>query len=118
MTSDELIKLIADNNISVRRIPIETVSCYRLNPGDVDRHAAKGIKFEVFKGKRKQWCKDFKKFVYPETEFIRVFKYPENGGKWMTKIVNDSGSIVRWNIETDNLADTLEQSVKLCLGLD
>ena len=36
-------------------------------------------------------------------------------GKFMVKQVNHNTTMVKWNIKTDNCADSLEESIKLFL---
>jgi len=52
------------------------------------------------------------------TDVIKKFKLSVRcleSGKFMVKQVNHNNTMVKWNIKTDNTADTLEESIKLFL---
>lgn len=59
------------------------------------------------------------KIIRPEgwnRDMVQTKKYPTNGGYWMCQKVDDTGTIVRWDIKMDFLAPTLEESVQLYLN--
>jgi hypothetical protein len=90
-----ILEIIEKYNLSIRKIPnvvCEINDIRHLRPGDEIIETARGIKR----------CKRY--------------KVPKNSGKYMVKEVNNNDSTVMWNSNIDNLADTLEESIKLFLA--
>lgn len=87
----DALSIIKEYGLSVRQIPEMTVSRYEM------RHFKEGD--EIINVKGKDYCLRYRK--------------PLNPGYWMCKQVQTTDSTVNWNIKTDNLAPSLELSVKL-----
>ena len=118
------LQTIIDNGLAIRQIPEKVVNCYgasekRLaqeNSKAVDKVIKTGVSPEKFEKmyKSHRWNEYFK--LLPNGDVTRTFaeitRVPENAGYWMVKQVQDTGSTVRWNIKTDNLAETLELAVQ------
>ena len=85
--------VIEQYNLSIRRIPNKVCEIHDI------RHYQAGD--EIIENNGRKFC--------------RRYKIPKNAGKYMCKQVNDIGSIVRWNLKTDNLSDTLQESINLFL---
>ena len=59
--------------------------------------------------KRVDWFNE----TYPNGKPIRIeVRIPKHAGMFMCKSVFNTDSMVRWNLKTDNLADTLEGSIE------
>jgi hypothetical protein len=48
-------------------------------------------------------------------ELVKEVRIPANAGYWMTQLCKDTSSQMSWNIETCNLAPTLQESVELLM---
>ena len=92
MTSTELLVVIEEYNLSIRRIPEKVVSLYH------PRHHKEGNELVTIDGK----------------EYSKETRIPEHAGWYMVKSIQDTGSIIRWNY-SDNLAPTLHASIELYL---
>jgi hypothetical protein len=95
MDIKEITEIIEKYNLSIRYIPKESRETNEL------RHFKEGDEIVKMYGR----------------EFCTRVKKNENGGKYMVKEVNNNFSGVQWNTKKDNLADTLEDSIKLFLVL-
>lgn len=119
----DILNTIQTFGLSIRQIPNEVTSCYSI------QHHKEGNEivyvtldshwnYEPFKKKHKDSpnyifdddTKTIKRALTKETTI------PKNAGYWMCKQVNNTSSQVSWNIKTDNLAPTLEESVQLFLN--
>lgn len=91
----DIVAMIEKYNLSVRRIPnivSETLDIRHFKDGDEILVSPNGRKF------------------------CRRYKVPANAGKYMVKPVDNNMSTVQWNVKTDNLANTLEESILLFLS--
>lgn len=93
MDIKELTEIIEKYNLSIRYIPKESRETHEI------RHFKEGD--EIIEQYGRKFC-------------TRV-KINKNGGKYMVKEVNDTSSMVQWNTDKNNLADTLEESIQLFL---
>lgn len=92
-------QLIEKHGLSVRQIPFEVFESYEMS------HYREGdeiIEQHFPSGRTRRLC--------------RRKRTPSNAGFWMCKRLRDTGSLVRWNIKTDNLAPTLSESVSLAIA--
>jgi hypothetical protein len=94
MENYDLIKLIDKYDLSIRRIPDEIVSLYDT------RHATDDDEIVEHNGRK----------------FVKKVRIPEHPGWYMVKSVSNTDSLVRWNMKTDNLSDSLEGSINLFLS--
>jgi len=97
----DTLKTIIAHGLSIRQIPLVKRWCMDI------RHAQPGD--ETFERTHKVGSKTVTR------QYCRKTKIPANAGYWMCKVVDDTGSLVRWSIKTDNLAPTLRESVELYL---
>ena len=112
MSNINILEIIEKYNLSILRVPDKVTETYDI------RHYKDGD--EIITMTIDKVAPEFKNsFVknFPDgRQFCRRYSVPKNAGKYMVKSVNDTGSIVKWNANTDNLADTLENSIKLFLS--
>ena len=108
----DIITIIEKYNLSTRRIPNILTETYEI------RHYKEGDEIvtltvdKVAPELKASFAKNF-----PEgRKFCRRYKVPKNAGKYMVKPVDNNMSTVQWNVKTDNLADTLEESILLFLS--
>lgn len=94
MTSDEIIEAIDKHCLCVRKLPNQIVSVHEI------RHRQSGDEVIMYCGR----------------EMCRSTRIPKHAGWYMVKPADDTGSITRWDLKTDNAAPTLEGSVKLYLS--
>ena len=87
----DTVDLIKKYGIAIRQIPTEVYSCMEM------RYFREGD--EIVENNTRSLC--------------RRKRIPVNPGYWMCKQIKDTDSIVRWNIRTDNLAATLEESITM-----
>ena len=95
MNLQDLVALIEKHNLSIRRIPMAVHSLYEA------RHFKPGDEIIFMEKYGRDMC--------------RHTTVPVHAGKWMCRSVSNTSSSVVWNIKTDNLADTLEQSIEMFL---
>lgn len=121
---NETLSAIIKHGLSIRQIPLEVVSLLTFssglntpeNPEIVEYEVTdKGIKKYLLEKKQNDpnWRFDGEKIF---RRFIRIVKIPKNAGFWMCKKVSNTSSRVEWSSKTDNLAPTLEESVKKFLA--
>lgn len=123
----DTLDLIKKYGISIRQIPFEIKEAIRVD-FDKNQEFVQGknaqIKELVIRHNvsEKEWehfhkQRNFSKYVRYRNnsifeDFYIIVKVPEAAGKWMAKVVKHNDTLVRWNITTDNLSDTLEESVR------
>lgn len=120
MTQQEILQIITDNFLCVRRLPFELVTYWTYKKGDENKlggfnnrpiYTENGqflnIKREVIDSLG-NWPKDKK--------WIKETKQIEKGGWWYVKEVKNTSSIVRFNRKHDKFfAPTLEEAIQLYL---
>lgn len=119
MSPNELVAIIMVHGLSLRQIPLRVAQTYEIQhfqEGDeiVESKPLIHINYDVFK-QNKAGNPNYK--FYDETKTVtrlwcRRYRIPNNAGYWMCKQVANTDSMVRWSIEKDHLAPTLEESVK------
>lgn len=120
LTPEEILRIITDNFLCVRRLPFKVVSVYAYREGDenklgglngkpmygADGKEIKNIKREIVTGYG-NWDKDKK--------FIKDTKTVEKGGWFLVQPVNSTSSTVRFDLKHDFVAPTLEEAILLYL---
>lgn len=113
----DILKIIEENGLSIRQIPKIIINRYDI------RHHKPGNKIETWKptieyfqnqsfgGSPESRMKYFYQKFPEGRQFTVEEKIPTNAGKWMCKQIGNTDSMVKWDMRTDNLADTLEESV-------
>jgi len=140
MTQQEILQIIADNFLCVRRLPFKVVSYWTYREGDetkiyVDEkgNPSKAIRSVVIqdfdlehfqKTPPSKWekrspeerCAAYKK-TYPNgRKLLREERSVDKGGWWYVKVVNNTDSTVRFSREYDTFfAPTLEEAIQLFL---
>ena len=141
---DNILKIIEDNFLCVRRLPFEVISYWNYSEGDEDRIKIpsfledgtpikdkkeiiiENLNLEYFqKTPPQDWDKDktpeyrYERYknMYPNgRKLIKNTKIVEKGGWWYVKKVNNTDSTVRFSNKTDKFfAPTLEEAVQLFL---
>lgn len=93
MTAQEILEIIEKYNLMVRRFPDKEIGLHEM------RHHKEGNEI-VTDGTR---------------QFTREITIPKLAGYWMVQQSRNCLSNVAWNIITDHLAPTLEESIQLFL---
>lgn len=96
MDYKDLIKLIEKYNLAIRRIPDKIINLYDM------RHYKDGDELYLSDITGKQ--------------YVQRVRIPKYAGWYLVKEVNSTGSIVKWDIKKDNLAETLEESINLFIS--
>jgi len=107
----DILQTIEDNNLSIYRIPNEVLHTYNIENfavGDT-------ILYCTVDDVNEQAKEDFIQNFPNGRQFCRKTKIPENAGKYMCKSIKTTNLNVKWNVKTDNLADTLPGSILLFL---
>lgn len=120
MTQQEILQIIADNFLCVRRLPFEVISHWCYNEGDENKLGGfegkpvytesgevKNIKREVITNFG-NWPKDKK--------FIKEIRTVDKGGWWYVKEVKNTSSLIEFNRRDAFFAPTLEEAVQLYLN--
>ena len=102
MTDSDVLKVISDNFLCVRRLPFKVISLWSYREGDED------------------WLKDNQVITqipeWGDRKFVREEKVVEKGGWWYIKEVKNTDSTVMFNRENDKFfAPTIKEAVKLYL---
>lgn len=109
MNDTDILKAIDKYNLSVRRIPD---AVYR----KMDfRYYEEGDDTELLTVDQVTYKESFARNYPNGRRFCIKKNIPDNAGKYMCKPVGNTDSRVKWNLKTDNLADTLAESVALFL---
>jgi hypothetical protein len=121
----DILDLIKKYGISVRQIPFEVKEAFRVEFNEKFAQGKDVQAKEMILRKNvslKEWehfhkCRKYSNHVrYRDNtifeDFYVVTKTPENAGKWLAKVVKHNDTLVRWDIKTDNLSDTLEEAVR------
>lgn len=120
-----ILKIIIENGLSIRQIPEKLDYTWSINNHkegneiieDTINPKNYNYNYKPFKEKYKD--DPNYKFYDDVQKIVRLLTketvFPTYAGYWMCKKVNSTSSTVSWNIKTDNLAPTLEESVKLFL---
>lgn len=121
----DTLELIEKHGISVRQIPIKVKETFRVefNEKFVQEKDVQVKEMILRKNVSLKAWESFHKYRkysnhvrYRDNtifeDFYVVTKVPENAGKWMAKVVKHNDTLVRWDIKTDNLSDTLEEAVR------
>lgn len=121
MTTQEILQIIADNFLCVRRLPFEVVNFWTYKEGDenklggFDGRPVYTENSQIFNIKREvvtclgNWPKDKK--------WIKETRKVEKGGWWYVKEVQNTGSTIRFRRDYDVFfAPTLEEAVQLYLN--
>ena len=141
MSAEEIIQIIADNCLCVRRLPFEVISAWSYKEGDenlqyVDSSGnpikskrevvivnydlqhfinTKTAKWDTNTPEQRynKWIKD-----YPNgKKILKETKTVDKGGWWYVKVVNDTYSTVTFNRKYDKFfAPTLEEAIQLYLN--
>ena len=120
MTSEEILKIISDNFLCVRRLPFEVITYWTYKEGDEHKlgsfgdriiHTESGktlnVKREVVTGYG-DWPKDKK--------WIKETRQVEKGGWYYVKEVLNTSSTIRFQRKYDEFfAPTLEEAIQLYL---
>lgn len=118
------LEIIKKYGLSIRQIPKEVVSLYsmlhRKEGNEIVYHDIdmSNRKYELYKKKlinRQDFIFDDER-QRAQRMFTKEVRIPKNPGFWMCKQVNSTNGSVTWNKKEDNLAPTLEDSVKLFLS--
>ena len=142
----EILKVIEENFLVVRRLPFETETLFNYREGDEERYKkpafysngkpvdyknveifVENLDIEWFKKTPPQeWDKNSTpekryeryKHTYPNgRKFVRITKTVDKGGWWYVKQVKNTDSTVRFSREYDKFfAPTLEEAVQLFLN--
>jgi hypothetical protein len=141
MTQKEILQIITDNFLVVRRLPFEVISYWSYTEGDENKkyvdsngNPSKSVKSVVVQefdlehfqktpaskydsrtpGERYDaWKKNFPN----GRKLLKEVRQVEKGGWWYVKEVNDTSSTVRFSREYDNFfAPTLEEAIQLYLN--
>ena len=120
MTHEEIIQVISDNFLCVRRLPFEVVSYWSYTEGDEKRLGGfNGKPIYLEGGKTLNATREIVTGYWahrPDKKFIKEVKVIEKGGWWYVKPVRSTGSTVMFNRKHDKFfAETLEEAVKLFL---
>ena len=103
MTAEEIIQVISDNNLVVRRLPFEVVDRW-LCRKDETVIQKEGEKREiVFNEKTNRYN-------------LVVTRTVKNGGRWLLLQCKNTLSMVQFDLERNIVADTLEEAVKIWLS--
>ena len=138
MNPEEILKIITDNFLCVRRLPFETISYWTYKEGDENKKYvdSKGnpikSKREVVvqnfdlshfqKTKPSKWenrspeerYEQYKKNFPNGRKLLKETKTVEKGGWWFVKPVYNTDSQVHFNRKNDEyFAPTLEEAIKL-----
>lgn len=111
----DILEMIDKHNLSIRKIPLQTVELYELQHYKEGDEIVTLTKEEQEKRWRKESAERFIKRFPEGRKFCRRIKIPDHAGWYMCKQVNSTDTTVRWNIKTDYLAPTLEESINLFL---
>ena len=140
MNTNEIIEVISDNFLCVRRLPFEVISLWTYKEGDEDKKWVNS-KGDLITSKREAITQDFDLDYFqrtkpqkwdtdsPEKRFerwkksfpngkklLKETKTVEKGGWWYVKEVKDTGSTVIFNRKYDEFfAPTLEEAIELYL---
>ena len=114
MTPQEVINVISEHFLCVRRLPFEVISLCSYREGDEER-VGKPIYLEGGKTLNAK-----RSIVFNEKwnrKMIKEERVVENGGWWYVKPATHTDSTVRFNREDDKFfASTLEEAVQLYLN--
>lgn len=92
MNNNDTLELIIKHGLTVRQIPTVIQEKYFCDKDYIPQDNEKII-----------------------TEFGRTLRLretkPLNGGKWLAKSCNNNMSTIRWNCKTDNMSNTLQETV-------
>jgi hypothetical protein len=91
----DLIKIIKEHNLSIRRFPDKDVSVHEM------RHFKEGDEIIEWGPRKIKMC--------------RHTTIPKHAGWYMVQQINNTGNIVFWKDSIDTLAPTLEESINLFL---
>ena len=121
MNAEEIINLIAENNLTIRKLPteiIETFSYSNYRQGDVIRTSLvkENVSEEKFKelSEKLNWSPN--EYFYKENCIYRNYCQRTRivsetlSGKWMAKKCNSTGETVIW-YKSDGIFNTLEEAV-------
>jgi hypothetical protein len=139
MTSEEILKIIAENCLCVRRLPFEVVSYWTYREGDENKkyidskgnpiNTKKEVVIQDFdleyfqKTKPSKWetrtpeqrYENFKKNFPNGRKILKETKVVEKGGWYIVKQVFNTDSQVHFSFKEDFLAPTLEGAIELFL---
>jgi len=110
MSEQEILKIITDNFLCIRRLPFEVVSYWTYKEGDELK------KWVDSKGNP---SKSQKSLVIREDgkKLLKEVRIIEQGGWWYVKPINNTDSTIRFSREYDKFfAPTLEEAIKLYLN--
>ena len=122
------LEIILKYGLSIRQIPPTITSLYHYSKKSHKREGGEIVVSEFNKDNRfdyeylKEANKNSESFIYDDKtkrvyrKCIRTTRTPKYAGYWMCKQVKSSGEIVRWSTKADNLAPTLEESVRMFLS--
>ena len=120
MTHEEIIQVIADNFLCVRRLPFKVVSYWSYTKGDEERlEGFNGKPIYLEEGKTLNATREIVTGYWahrPDKKFIKEVKVIEKGGWWYVKIAKNTSSTVMFNRKHDKFfGETLEEAIKLFL---
>lgn len=141
MTGTEILQVISDNFLCVRRLPFETITYWSYKDGDENKKyinsdgkpitAKREVVIQYFdlehfqRTKPSKFCTDSPEIRFSNwrkhnpngRKLLKETKTIEKGGWWYVKPVNNTSSMVRFNREYDEFfAPTLEEAVQLFLN--
>jgi len=145
MTAEEILQIIADNFLCVRRLPFEVISHYSYREGDEERikqpvmleggktlNVTKEIITQNFdlehfqktkppkweKGTPEQRFEHYKKILPNGRKLVREVRTVEQGGWYYVTPVKNTSSSVTFSKKSDDcfFAPTLEEAIQLYLN--
>ena len=141
MTQEEILQIIANNFLCVRRLPFEVISCWSYREGDENRKYVQEDGSEII-AERTVVIQDFDLNYFQKTKpskydkstpeqryalwkknnpngrkLLKEIKKVEKGGWWYVKEVQNTNSTVSFNRKYDEFfAPTLEEAIQLYLN--
>lgn len=111
----DILAIIDKYNLSIRKIPETVTELWTYYEGTPLKEGAEIITMTA-EDMGSSTPKIFNKNFPNGRKFQKITKIPEHAGWYMCKTVNNTNSQVRWFIDKDNLAPSLEESIKKFLN--
>lgn len=110
MNTEQILQIIADNFLCVRRLPFNVVSYWTYKEGDENKKYVDAKGTPIKSTKTVVTREDGKKLLRDE-------RVVEKGGWWYVKPVGNTDSTVTFNRKIDKFfAPTLEESIQLYIN--
>ena len=131
MTSNEILDYIDKNNLSIRKLPEGyKVTISTMTPREIQKYKDNTLVLdeyteiliytiaEAYPKASPKTLERMQHEYYPDNKVYRMkvikpYKYP---GFYLCKRIEDTSSIVQWDLNKDNLASTLEESIMLYMN--